>query len=113
MGLLDILKFVTMHFELFIGKDDEHYFRLVNAHGDTALFSEGYKSKAGALNGIESVRRNGTNLEQYQIRDNSFTLKASNGQNIAQSPQFASKERTDKILREIVENVSDADVSEL
>ena len=45
-------------FEIFTGKNKKHYFRLKATNGETILSSQGYKSKASCLNGIESVRKN-------------------------------------------------------
>jgi hypothetical protein len=45
-------------FELYQDGRDEYRFRLKAGNGEIIAVSEGYKSKAGALNGIESVRSN-------------------------------------------------------
>lgn len=45
-------------FELYNDRAGEYRFRLKAANGEVIAVSEGYVSKAGALNGIESVRRN-------------------------------------------------------
>ena len=45
-------------FELYKDKKGEFRFRLVASNGQTIATSEGYKSKDGALNGIESVKKN-------------------------------------------------------
>ncbi|WP_217182885.1 DUF1508 domain-containing protein [Streptomyces sp. AC495_CC817] len=45
--------------ELYTDKSGEYRFRLKAGNGEViALSSEGYSSKSGALNGIDSVRRN-------------------------------------------------------
>lgn len=45
--------------ELYTDKGGEFRFRLKAGNGEViALSSEGYTSKAGALNGIDSIRRN-------------------------------------------------------
>lgn len=45
--------------ELYTDKGGEYRFRLKAGNGEIiALSSEGYKSKASALNGIESIRKN-------------------------------------------------------
>merc|ERR1719206_431430 len=72
-------------FELFKSdKNDEFYFRLKASNGEIILASEGYKAKAGAENGISSVRENAANPERFEKRDNKngvpyFVLKAGNG----------------------------------
>ncbi|MEN3220705.1 YegP family protein [Mycolicibacterium porcinum] len=45
-------------FELYQDKAGEYRFRLKAGNGETIAASEGYKSKASALNGIESVKTN-------------------------------------------------------
>lgn len=45
-------------FELYQDGRGEFRFRLKAGNGEIIAVSEGYKSKAGALNGIESVRSN-------------------------------------------------------
>jgi len=45
-------------FEIYLDKAKEFRFRLRGEGGDRLLGSEGYKSKAGCKNGIESVRKN-------------------------------------------------------
>ena len=45
-------------FEMYIDKGDEYRFRLKAQNGEIIVFSEGYASKNGCLNGIDSVRRN-------------------------------------------------------
>ncbi|GAA1136954.1 YegP family protein [Microbacterium natoriense] len=45
--------------ELYTDKSGEYRFRLKAGNGEViALSSEGYSSKSGALNGIDSIRRN-------------------------------------------------------
>jgi uncharacterized protein len=45
-------------FELYLDKAGEYRFRLKARNGEPVAASEGYKSKASCLNGIESVRKN-------------------------------------------------------
>jgi uncharacterized protein YegP (UPF0339 family) len=45
-------------FEIYKDKAGEYRFRLRAKNGETILASEGYKSKASCLNGVESVRKN-------------------------------------------------------
>jgi hypothetical protein len=49
---------VAGKFELYQDGRGEYRFRLKAGNGEIIAVSEGYKSKAGALNGIESVRSN-------------------------------------------------------
>lgn len=45
-------------FEIFVDKAGEYRFRLTARNGEIIAASEGYKAKASAENGIESVRKN-------------------------------------------------------
>jgi uncharacterized protein len=45
-------------FELFVDKGGEYRFNLKASNGQTIASSEGYSSKASAINGIESVKEN-------------------------------------------------------
>ncbi|MDR7186820.1 uncharacterized protein YegP (UPF0339 family) [Microbacterium trichothecenolyticum] len=45
-------------FELFRGKSGDYRFRLRAANGQIIATGESYSSKAGALNGIQSVKLN-------------------------------------------------------
>ncbi|MGV8885566.1 MAG: YegP family protein [Microbacteriaceae bacterium] len=44
-------------------KAGEYRFALKSSNGQTIAISEGYAAKAGALNGIESVRKNAADAE--------------------------------------------------
>ena len=50
-------------FELKTAKDGQVYFNLKAGNGEIIASSELYKSKASALNGIESVRKNAADAE--------------------------------------------------
>ncbi len=50
-------------FELYLDRSGEYRFRLKARNGETIAFSDGYASKAGCLNGIESVRNNAPEAE--------------------------------------------------
>ncbi len=45
-------------FELYTDKAGKYRFRLKAGNGEIIAVSEAYESKAGATNGIESVKRN-------------------------------------------------------
>ena len=70
-------------------------FVLKAGNNESILTSERYASKAGALNGIQSVRTNSPNDARYE-RKNSvngspmFNLKAANGEVIGTSETYSS-----------------------
>ena len=77
-------------FELKKSKNDKFYFSLLASNGQVILSSEMYEAKASAVNGIESVKKNGGDAARYDklsAKDGSpyFTLKAGNGQVIGQT----------------------------
>ena len=54
----DFEKVTNPKFEIYVDKAGEFRFRLKAKNGEPILASEGYKSKAGGKNGIESVKKN-------------------------------------------------------
>ncbi|WEK62197.1 MAG: YegP family protein [Candidatus Microbacterium colombiense] len=54
-------------FELYTDKSGEYRFRLKAGNGEVIATSEGYSSKSGALNGIDSVRRNAADAEVVEV----------------------------------------------
>lgn len=50
-------------FEMYVDKSGEYRFHLRAPNGQVIGASQGYKQKASALNGIESVRKNATIAE--------------------------------------------------
>ena len=50
-------------FEIYLDKAGEFRFRLKARNGEVIATSEGYKAKAGCLNGIESVKKNAPEAE--------------------------------------------------
>lgn len=93
-------------FEVFTGADKQTYFHLRAGNGEIVLGSEGYKDKAGALNGISSVRANGKVVGSYQLFESTngqayFTLVAANSEIIAVSEIYASKSNANKAIQSI------------
>jgi len=54
----DFEKVTNPKFEIYVDKAGEFRFRLKAKNGEPILASEGYKTKAGCKNGIESVIKN-------------------------------------------------------
>ena len=82
-------------FQIFQGKNDEWYFRLRSTNARIVLQSEGYTSRAGAENGVDSVQKNSQNADRFEKRESKngkyyFVLKAGNGQIIGNSQMYAS-----------------------
>jgi len=56
-------KAVNPKFEVYTDKAGESRFRLKAKNGEVIATSEGYKTKASCLNGVESVRKNAPEAE--------------------------------------------------
>lgn len=54
-------------YELYADKAGEFRFRLKAANGEIIAVSEGYKAKASALNGIDSIQRNAPDAETVEL----------------------------------------------
>jgi uncharacterized protein YegP (UPF0339 family) len=90
-------------FELKLSKNNKYFFTLQGGAGQVVLTSEMYETKASAVNGIESVKKNSADDARYHRlagKDGAlyFTLKAANGQVIGQSQMFKDEKERDKEL---------------
>jgi uncharacterized protein YegP (UPF0339 family) len=77
-------------------KKGEYYFNLKAGNNEDILTSEGYKAKAGAENGIQSVKTNAPNDARYsrkisKDKKHYFVLIAANNQPIGTSEMYNSK----------------------
>ncbi len=105
-------------FEISTRKNGEFQFNLKAGNGQVILTSEGYKAKASALNGVESVRKHSVddaNFERLTAKDGSpyFNLKASNGQNIGHSEMYSSAAARDNGIESVKTNAPDATLVDL
>ena len=83
-------------FDTFMDSAEEYRFRLKAPNGEIILSSEGYKSKAGCMNGIKSVQENSQIDERFDpFSDKAgkyrFRLKAANGEVIGASEAYESE----------------------
>lgn len=74
----------------------QYHFSLKGNAGEVLLVSEGYTSKAGCMNGIESVKINSQKDDQFHQKKASngsyyFCLIAQNGQIIGVSQMYKTK----------------------
>ena len=100
-------------FELKKSKNDKYFFNLLAGNGQIILSSEMYESKASALNGIESVKKNAGDDARYGRlagKDGApyFTLKAGNGQVIGQSQMYSGEKARDSGIESCKSNGPDA-----
>lgn len=95
----------------------EFQFNLKAGNSQTILASEGYSSKSGCENGIESVRINSQDDSKFDRKTSSngkpyFNLKASNGQIIGTSEMYESTASRDKGIESVKSNAKDAKIDD-
>ena len=78
-------------FKIFVGINNQYYFRFNASNGEQILASEGYTSKANCKNGIESVKTLSPYDSSYKRSDEQrnyrFNMVATNGQIVARSSE--------------------------
>lgn len=95
----------------------EFQFNLKAGNGQTILASEGYSSKAGCENGIESVKTNSQDDARFDRKTSTngkhfFNLKASNGQIIGSSEMYESASSRENGIESVKTNAPDAKVND-
>ena len=104
-------------FTVFTGKDDQFYFRLTARNGEIILSSEGYTSKSGCMNGIDAVKENVSDGEQFKSLTASdgqfyFNLVAKNGETIGNSETYTSESGRDNGIQAVKDAAPDAPVED-
>ncbi len=84
-------------------------FNLKAANHEVILTSETYESREAALNGIDSVRKNGPHESSYEKKvsvknEPYFVLKAANGQVIGKSEMYTSEAGRDNGIASVMRN---------
>ena len=108
-------------FEIYTGNDNQYWFRLKAPNGEIIGKSEGYVAKQSAENGINSVRKNSQNDDNFRIwqsdKNNQwyFHLKSSdNGQIILNGSEgYVSKQGAETGIASVKTNAPDALVIDL
>jgi uncharacterized protein len=105
-------------FEIKKSPKGQFMFNLKAANGQIILTSEQYKDKAGAKGGIESVKKNASNENNYERKMSGkkepyFVLKAANGQVIGMSEMYSSNSAMENGISAVKTNVSGAAVNDL
>ena len=105
-------------FECYKDKAGEFRFRLKAGNGNTILSSEGYKSKSGCSNGIESVRKNSQDPDRFVKKETDsgkfrFNLTAKNSQTVGSSQNYSSESGCDNGMKSVATNAPDAVVVEV
>ncbi len=105
-------------FELKLSSNGKHYFNLLSAKGQVLLVSEMYESRAAALNGVDSVRKNAATAARYQRAEATggklyFSLKAGNHQVIGTSPMHADAAARDAAISATMSDAPEAALADL
>lgn len=105
-------------FEITTRKNGDYQFNLKAGNGQIILSSQGYNSKSGCENGIESVRKNATDDNRFERLESSngkpyFNLKATNGQIIGSSEMYESVASRENGIESVKKNAPDATISDL
>lgn len=98
-------------------KNEEFQFVLKAGNGQVILASEGYKTKAACVNGIESVKKNSqtdARFDRLEAKNGKpyFNLKATNGQIIGNSEMYDSVAARENGIASVAKNAPDADIKE-
>lgn len=104
-------------FECSVGNDGKHRFNLLASNGQVILTSQGYADAGGCRNGVESVRKHGTQQAMFEKKTSSdgkfyFVLKAANGQVIGSSQRYASEASCDNGIDSVQRHAADAAMAE-
>ena len=105
-----------MKFEIFQNEGkDKVYFRLKAGNGQIILSSQGYASKAGCKNGIESVKKNAVNDSSFERKESAngkffFNLIAANKQIIGSSQMYAAKSGMENGIASVMKTAPEAEV---
>jgi uncharacterized protein YegP (UPF0339 family) len=104
-------------FEIKKDKAGKFRFSLKAGNGQVILASQGYSSRSGCENGIESVRKNSKNDDMFErctAKNGSpyFCLKSSNGQVIGNSEMYSSVSAMENGIASVRKNAPDAKVDD-
>ncbi len=105
-------------FELYKDKAGEFRFRLKAGNGENIGSSEGHKTKASALNGVESVKKNAGEEKQYDFKEGKngkvyFNLKAKKHQVILSSQGYPSESGAKNGMKSVMKNAPEAKLVEV
>ena len=104
-------------FEIYKDNAGEFRFRLKAGNGENILASEGYKAKAGAENGVASVKKNAPDEDRYEIKEQKdgkpyFVLKAGNHEVIGKSQAYSSEAACKGGIESVMKTAPDAAIDD-
>ena len=106
-----------MPYEIKKTANGKFMFNLKAANHEVILTSEVYEQKASALAGIESVRANGTQDANYEMKQSTanqpyFVLKAANQQVIGKSEMYSSEAAAKNGIESVKKNCSSTEIKD-
>ncbi|WP_199118955.1 YegP family protein [Pedobacter sp. ASV28] len=104
-------------FEITKRKNGDYQFNLKAGNGQVILTSQGYSTKSGCENGIESVRKNSQDDKHFDRLESSsgkpyFNLTSTNGQIIGTSEMYESTSSRDNGIESVKKNAPDASLDD-
>lgn len=104
-------------FEITKDKAGKYRFNLKAGNGQVILSSQGYESKSGCTNGIDSVRKNSQDNARFDrktAKDGSpyFNLTSTNGQVIGNSEMYSSASAMENGVASVKKNAPDASIDD-
>ncbi|MBE7517083.1 MAG: YegP family protein [Chloracidobacterium sp.] len=104
-------------FEIKTGKNGKFHFNLKASNGQVILTSEKYESRAAAVKGIASVKKNAGNDKRFErktAKDGSpyFVLTASNGEVIGKSEMYKAARSMENGIASVGKHAPDAAVAD-
>ena len=105
-------------FEITSRKNGEFQFNLKASNGQVILTSQGYKTKASCLNGVESVKKNSQDEKRFdkKVATNGkpyFNLMATNGQVIGTSQMYANEANMNNGIASVMKNAPEAPIVDM
>jgi uncharacterized protein YegP (UPF0339 family) len=105
-------------FELTKNSGGEFIFRLKASNRENILRSEGYSSKSGAQNGIESVKKNAAdaaNFVKLTAKNGQFyfNLRAANHQVIGTSEMYSTESARDNGIQSVQKHAPEAQIVDM
>lgn len=96
----------------------EYMFNLHAGNGQVILTSQLYSTKDAAMGGIESVRANAAEEDNFEVKTSSsekayFVLKAGNGKEVGRSELYESGAACQNGVRSVMANAADASVESI
>jgi len=107
-----------MPYEIKKTADEKFMFNLKAANNEVILTSEVYEQKESALAGIESVRANGSQDANYEMKKSSanqpyFVLKAANQQVIGKSEMYSTEAAAKNGIKSVKKNCGSTKVTDV